>query len=70
MTHYVLIFGQAWFREGEAAKALKKWEEAAQAYYEAYTLNPKDDRLAQEFQHAIKEGRKQHEAQSKKAVSK
>lgn len=53
---------QAWFREGEAAKALNLWEDAALAYYEAFQLNPKEDRLAREFQAAIEEGRKQHKA--------
>ena len=53
---------QAWFREGAAAEALQMWEPAAQAYYEAYHLEPTNKQLAAAFQRAIEQGRKAHQA--------
>jgi hypothetical protein len=34
------LFLQAWYREGAAHEALQRWEPAAQAYFEAFRLNP------------------------------
>lgn len=55
---------QAWFREGEAAKALYLWEDAAAAYYNAFTLSPSDTRLAGELRSAIERGREEHKAKT------
>ena len=38
------------------------WEPAAQAYYEAYHLDPTNNQLAAAFQRAIEQGRKAHQA--------
>ena len=54
---------QAWFREATAAEALQLWEPAAQAYYEAYRLEPKNSQFANAFQRAIEAGRREHQAQ-------
>lgn len=54
---------QAWFREATAAEALQLWEPAAQAYYEAYRLEPKNQQFAEAFQRMIEAGRQQHQAQ-------
>jgi len=35
---------QAWFREGRAAEGLKRWEDAATAYYQAAQLEASVDR--------------------------
>lgn len=51
---------QAWYREGEAARLLEQYEAAAQAFYEAYALDPSSDMLARDFQDAVARGRKQY----------
>jgi hypothetical protein len=38
---------QAWCREGAAQEALQQWEPAAQAYFEAFRLNPDAPDFAQ-----------------------
>lgn len=35
-----LLAPQAWYREGAAQEALQQWEPAAQAYFEAFRLEP------------------------------
>lgn len=52
---------QAWFREGSAAKELELYEDAAQAFFEAYRLDSTNPQLAQAFQEAITLGQKQHQ---------
>ena len=47
---------QAWYREGSAARILEDWEAAAQAYFEAYRLDPSNETLAVAFQDAIRQG--------------
>ena len=51
---------QAWYREGAAARHLLQWEAAAQAFFEAYRLDPTNDELAQAFQEAVQKGREAH----------
>ena len=53
---------QAWYREGEAARLLEQYEDAAQAFYEAYTLDPTNSMVAKDFQDAVARGREQHAA--------
>ena len=53
---------QAWYREGESAKALQQWEDAAQAYYQAFTLDPSNTDVAHAFQHAIAQGKAEYAA--------
>jgi len=53
---------QAWYREGEAAKLLEQYEDAAQAFYEAYTLEPTNSMVARDFQDAVARGREQYAA--------
>jgi len=47
---------QAWYREGSAARSLEDWEAAAQAFFEAYRLDPSNETLAAAFQDAIRHG--------------
>lgn len=56
---------QAWYREGLAAQALELWEDAAQAFYEAFQLDPDQPQFAQRFHQAIKSGREAHAAAQK-----
>ena len=58
-------FSQAWFREGSAAKELELYEDAAQAFFEAYRLDSSNPQLAQAFQEAIRLGQKQYQQQHK-----
>lgn len=51
---------QAWFREGSAAKELELYEDAAQAFFEAYRLDSSNPELAQAFQESIKLGQDQY----------
>ena len=53
---------QAWYREGEAARLLELYEDAAQAFYEAYALDPTNSMVAKDFQDAVARGREQHAA--------
>ena len=63
----VICCFQAWSREGDAAKKLELWEDAAYAYYQAYRILPSDMRLAREFQAAIAKGREEHNAKQKQS---
>lgn len=54
---------QAWFREGSAAKELELYEDAAQAFFEAYRLDSSNPELAQAFQESIKLGQDQYKKQ-------
>ncbi|KDD71793.1 hypothetical protein H632_c4388p1, partial [Helicosporidium sp. ATCC 50920] len=56
---------KAWYREGLAAQALELWEDAAQAFYEAFQLDPDQPQFAQRFHQAIKSGREAHAAAQK-----
>ena len=42
---------------------LEKYETAAQAFYEAYTLDPSSKLIAQDFQDAVAKGREQYAQQ-------
>lgn len=44
---------QAWYREGQAAKALGRLEDATQAFFEAYSLDPTNKELSQAFQSTL-----------------
>lgn len=57
---------QAWFREGSAAKELELFEDAAQAFFEAYRLDSSNAELAQAFQESIRLGQDQHRKQQAK----
>lgn len=61
----MLCVQQAWFREGCAAKELELYEDAAQAFFEAYRLDSSNPQLAQAFQEAIRLGQKQYQQQQK-----
>lgn len=54
-------YAKAWYREGHAYEAMKKWQEAAEAYFEAARLDPDNMELARCFQHAIDKGRKEYQ---------
>jgi hypothetical protein len=60
---------QAWYREGEAAKLLELYEDAAQAFYEAYALDPTNSMVAKDFQDAVAKGREQYAARQAAAES-
>lgn len=53
-------YTKAWFREGSAAKELELYEDAAQAFFEAYRLDSSNPELAQAFQESIKLGQDQY----------
>lgn len=53
---------KAWYREGAAFAELKKWEDAALAFFEASNLDPSNKDVAKAFQDAISNGRKEHQA--------
>lgn len=57
---------QAWFREGTAAKELGLFEDAAQAFFEAYRLDSSNAELAQAFQESIRLGQDQYKKQQAK----
>lgn len=57
---------QAWFREGSAAKDLELFEDAAQAFFEAYRLDTSNAELARAFQESIKLGQDQYKQQQAK----
>ncbi len=50
---------QAWYREGQAAEKLRRWEDAALGYYEAYLLQPENEDFALMMKHVINEGRRE-----------
>lgn len=54
---------QAWYREGCAARTLEQWENAAQAFFEAYRLDPGNADLAAAFQQAVACGQAAHSKQ-------
>ncbi|KAK9813546.1 hypothetical protein WJX73_006231 [Symbiochloris irregularis] len=54
-------YAKAWYREGLAAGKLGQWEAAANAYFSGYQADPTNKVLAQAFQDAVAEGRKQHQ---------
>ena len=45
------------YREGKAAEALRRWEDAGTAYYSAAQLQPENEELLLLTKHAIEEGR-------------
>ena len=53
---------QAWYREGCAAHGLQRYEDAAQAFFEAYRLDPTNQDLAQRFKQSVHLGQQQHQA--------
>ncbi|GAX75649.1 hypothetical protein CEUSTIGMA_g3093.t1 [Chlamydomonas eustigma] len=57
---------KAWYREGCAYAALKRWEDAALAFFEGSNLDPKNQDIAKAFKNAIAEGRR--EASAAKAL--
>ncbi|KAI7842104.1 hypothetical protein COHA_004298 [Chlorella ohadii] len=54
---------KAWYREGRAAEGLKRWEDAATAYYQAAQLEPSNEEFIRLTKEAILEGRKAYQAQ-------
>ena len=60
------VLQQAWFREGSAAKELELYEDAAQAFFEAYRLDSSNPELAQVFQESIRLGQDQYKKQQAK----
>ena len=54
---------QAWFREGSAAKELELFEDAAQAFFEAFRLDSSNAELARAFQESIRLGQEQYKQQ-------
>jgi tetratricopeptide (TPR) repeat protein len=54
---------QAWYREGRAAEGLKRYEDAAGAYYQAAQLQPENDDFIRLTKEMIVEGRKEFQAQ-------
>ncbi len=51
-------YAKAFYREGCAAQALRLWEDAAQAYFEAFRLEPNEAAYAQAFHSVMQEARK------------
>ena len=51
---------QAWYREGKAAQAMGRWEDAACAYFEGHCVAPENNDLEVCFKFAIQEGKKAH----------
>ncbi|KAL4437321.1 hypothetical protein ABPG75_004460 [Micractinium tetrahymenae] len=54
---------KAWYREGRAAEGLKRWEDAATAFYQAAQLQPDNEEFIRLTKEAIVEGRKEYQAQ-------
>lgn len=54
---------KAWYREGRAAEGLKRWEDAATAFYQAAQLQPENEEFIRLTKEAIVEGRKEFQAQ-------
>ncbi len=53
---------QAWYREGRAAEGLKRWEDAATAFYQAAQLQPDNEEFIRLTKEAIVQGRKEYQA--------
>ena len=51
-------YAKAFYREGCAAEALERWNDAAQAYFESYRLEPNTAAFAQAFNKVVQEARK------------
>ncbi|MCJ1425632.1 hypothetical protein MMC29_003532 [Sticta canariensis] len=51
---------QAHYRVGCAYAAMLKWEEAANAFFSGYQVEPTNQALAEAFQKAVKHGRAEH----------
>lgn len=60
---------KAWYREGKAAEALRRWEDAGTAFYAAAQLQPENEELLQLTKHAIQEGRKEFEAAKRRQAA-
>ncbi|GAB4813781.1 hypothetical protein N2152v2_000827 [Parachlorella kessleri] len=50
---------KAWYREGQAAERLERWEDAALGYYEAYLLQPENEEFAMMMKRVINKGRRE-----------
>lgn len=61
--HSASLPPQAWYREGRAAEGLKRWEDAATAFYQAAQLQPENEEFIRLTKEAIVEGRKEFQAQ-------
>lgn len=55
-------WGKAHFRKGSALHALRRWEDAATAFFEGVQVDTENPALAKAFQDAIREGRREHQA--------
>ena len=53
-------YAKAWYREGCALRDLRRWEDAACAFFEGLRLAPENGEIARSFQNAIDEGKKEH----------
>lgn len=56
-------WGKAYYRKGAALQALKRWEDAATAYFEGVQVDPGNLALGTAFREAIEGGRAEHQAQ-------
>ena len=59
-------YAKAWYREGAAARALGRWEDAAAAFFEGFRVAPDNADLAAAFQDAVAQGRAAHEKEKNK----
>uniref|UniRef100_A0A061R487 Ankyrin repeat family protein n=1 Tax=Tetraselmis sp. GSL018 TaxID=582737 RepID=A0A061R487_9CHLO len=57
-------YSKAWYREGKAAQALERWEDAACAFFEGHCVDPENRDLEICFKYAVQEGKKAHKAAS------
>ena len=57
---------KGWFREGEAYMGLKRYQEAAEAYFMAVELDKDNGALTQAFLDAVEAGKREYEAKHKK----
>lgn len=53
---------QGWYREGKAAQALGRWEDAACAFFEGHCADPENGDIEKCFKYAVQEGKKQYQA--------
>lgn len=60
--HLLRPHPQAWYREGRAAEGLKRWEDAATAFYQAAQLQPDNEEFIRLTKEAIVQGRKEYQA--------
>nr|XP_043632115.1 putative ankyrin repeat protein RF_0381 [Erigeron canadensis] len=51
---------KAWYREGSALREMKKFEDAANAFYEGVTLEPENMELVKAFRETVEAGRQFH----------